>query len=95
MQQLLDDETRDLVHARPRVGPLRQGVGGPKMQTEHRSISGSDNEFEYRAFYETQASLQLGPLKKRSAKRLIAELIEENASLKRRVSELEGAGASA
>jgi len=77
-----------------RLLELRQGLGGPKMQTQHRVIDGSDNEFEYRAFVEPQAELELNA-KTRSPKRLIAELIQENASLKRRVAELEGAGASA
>lgn len=72
-----------------RLLELRQGIGGPKMQTEHRVIGGSDNEFEYRALLVPQAEL---PLDAKKPTR-IAELKRENDALRRRVAELEGRAA--
>lgn len=74
-----------------RLLELRQGMGGPALQTEHRAISGSDNEFEYRALVTPQAELQLDQKKPTR----LAELKRENEALRRRIAELEGAGASA
>lgn len=58
---------------------------------EHRNISGGDNEFEYRAAWTEQAEL---PLKGKPTTKL-AQLKSENERLRRRVAELEGAGAAA
>lgn len=69
-----------------RLLELRQGLGGPAVPTEHRAISGSDNEFEYRALVGPQAELPLATPKKSNR---FAELVAENARLKRRVADLE------
>ena len=80
-----------------RLEELRREI--PGLETPKRRVDGNDTEFEYCAVFPTPvAQLQLLPPalpKRRSPKKLIAELIQENASLKRRVAELEGAGASA
>lgn len=69
-----------------RLLELRQGLGGPEMQTQHRAIGGSDNEFEYRAIVGAQAELPLAAQKKPNR---LAELVAENAKLKARVAQLE------
>jgi hypothetical protein len=76
-----------------RLLELRQGLGGPKLQTEHRSISGSDNEFEYRAVFEAHAQLPLTAPKLSQGAR-IAALEATIADLRRQLATHQTAEAS-
>lgn len=78
-----------------RLLELRQGVGGRALVTERRSVHGSENELEYRAFIApcppppTSPAL-IAPRRQRAQER-IEELARENKALKARVQQLEGA----